>query len=191
MAFKRSWVRIPYAPATEPYPNTQSSDTAFLFPEICKCQKYSIGIYEEGTPEQIFDHPQRDLTKRFVRKLKVLEFKVDDPYFDFAGAGTQIDRYCLENDISSHTKYRIRLAFEELTSAILRPVLGHVPVLITVEYSEKDGNTEVTALYGGEMFDPEKNGDGFSYKVLRSTVSSLAYRYDPEAEQANTVSILI
>ena len=149
------------------------------------------GIYEEGTPEQIFENPERELTKRFIRKLRVLELKVNDQYFDFAGMQTEIERYCLQNDITPRSKYRIILAFEELTSNLLRPVLEHVPVLITVAYSEKDGSTEVFAEYGGERFDPSENGDDFAHKVLSSAVSSLSYRYDPQAEQANIIRILI
>lgn len=149
------------------------------------------GIYEDGTPEQIFEHPVKDRTRRFIRKLKVLELKVDGPDYDFVGAGTEIDRYSLQNDLSSRTKYRIRLAFEELTSNILRPVLDQVPVLITIEYSEKDKETEITAVYGGEKFDPAESGDGFSYKVLKSSVSSLTYDYDPGAEQPNTIKVMI
>ena len=149
------------------------------------------GIYEDGTPDQIFDNPQKDLTRRFIRRLKVLEFKVDSPDFDFMGAGTEIDGYCLQNDISSRMKYRINLTFEELTLHILRPVLDYAPVLITIEYSEKDGNTEITASYGGEKFDPEESKDSFSYSVLRSTVKSLSYHYDPEAERANIAKVLI
>ena len=149
------------------------------------------GIYEEGPPEQIFDNPTKDLTRRFIRRLKVLEIRLDDSDFDFAGAGTKIDSYCLQNDISSSAKYRIRLAFEELTCQLLKPVLNCTPVLITVEHSEKEGDTEITASYCGEKFDPAESGDGFSYDVLKSTVKSLTYRYDPEAEWANTVQIMI
>ena len=149
------------------------------------------GIYEEGTPEQIFEHPQRDLTRRFIQKLRVLEFNIDSPYYDFAGAGTEIDRYCMQNDITPRTKYLIRLAFEELTSHILRPVLDRVPVRITIEYSEQEDKAEVTAFYGGERFDPAQSGDGFSYKVLRSTVSSLTCHYDPSAEYPNQVKVLV
>lgn len=149
------------------------------------------GIYEEGTPGQIFENPQKDLTRRFIKKLRVLEFKIDGPYFDFAGAWTRIDIFCLHNDLSSQIKYHIRLVFEELTSGILKPVLEHVPVVITFEYSEKDDNTEATAFYGGERFDPAENDDSFSYSILKSAVRSLTYNYDPEAEHANTVRILI
>jgi len=149
------------------------------------------GIYEDGTPDQVFDNPQKDLTRRFIRKLKVLELKIGGPDFDFAGAGTEVDGYCVQNDISSSAKYRINLAFEELAYHILRPVLDRVPLLITIEYSEKDDSTEITASYGGEQFDPAKSGDGFSYQVLNSTVKSLMYHYDPAAEQTNTVKVLI
>jgi polar amino acid transport system ATP-binding protein len=149
------------------------------------------GIYEEGTPDQIFDNPQKDLTRRFIRRLRVLELEIDGVDFDFAGAGTDIDGYCLQNDVSPRTKYLIRLAFEELTCDILKPVLDYTPVQITVEYSEKDDDAEITASYGGERFDPAESGDGFSYGVLKSTVKSLSYRYDQNGERANTVKILI
>lgn len=149
------------------------------------------GIYEDGSPDQIFNHPQKDLTRRFIRKLRVLELKVDGPDFDFAGAGTEIDGYCQRNDVSSRTKYHIKLAFEELICNLLRPVLDYTPVLFTVEYSEKDDKTEVTALYGGEKFDPATSEDDFSYKVLSSTVAHLSYHYDPSAEQANVVRAII
>ena len=149
------------------------------------------GIYEDGTPEQIFENPKRERTKRFIRKLRVLELKADDPYFDYAGMHTEIGRYCFQNDIPPRTKYRIVLAFEELTTNLLRNVLEHVPVLITIGYSESDGNAEVIAEYGGEKFNPSDSGDDLAYKVLSSSVSSLSYQYDPEKEQANTISVLI
>ena len=149
------------------------------------------GIYEDGTPKQIFENPQKDRTRRFIRKLKVLELKVKDVFFDYLGAGTEIDRFCLQNDITPNMRNRIRLAFEELTTSLLRPVLEHVPLLITVEYSEKDDGAEVTASYGGEKFDPAVQGDDIAYMVLKGTVKSISYEYDPKAEQPNTVKVYI
>ena len=37
-------------------------------------------ICEEGTPEQIFDHPQNEKTRRFIRRLKVFEATIDHSY---------------------------------------------------------------------------------------------------------------
>ena len=28
------------------------------------------GIYEDGTPEQIFEHPEKELTRRFIQRFK-------------------------------------------------------------------------------------------------------------------------
>ena len=70
------------------------------------------GIYDDGTPEQIFEHPQKERTRRFIRKLKVLELRIDSRDFDFIGAGTEIDRYCLQNDIAPTKRYHICLAVE-------------------------------------------------------------------------------
>ena len=45
------------------------------------------GIYEDGTPEQIFEHPQREKTRRFVRRLMVLELNIESRDYDFGGGG--------------------------------------------------------------------------------------------------------
>lgn len=149
------------------------------------------GIYEDGPPEQIFDHPERELTRRFIRKLRILEIPVEGRDFSFIEAAAEIDRYCIQSGIPPRSKYRIRLAFEELLLQILPPVLEHNPVLVTAEYSDKDEKSIITAEYGGERFDPSEGENSLSYKVLKNSVEELSYNYDPEGEYSNTVRILI
>ena len=43
------------------------------------------GIYEDGTPEQVFDNPIREKTRRFIRHLKVLELNIESRDYDFLG----------------------------------------------------------------------------------------------------------
>ena len=147
------------------------------------------GIYEEGTPEQIFDDPQKELTRQFIRKLKVLEFNIDSPDFDFIGANAEIDRYCMKNDIPPRTKYRIRLSFEELMQQMLMPVLEKTPVRILVEYSAAREQVAITASYRGERFDPLEAGNELSYNVLNSSVDELKYEYGPQEEYTNTIRV--
>ena len=149
------------------------------------------GIYEDGTPEQIFDNPQRERTRRFIRKLKVLELTIDSLDYDFLGVGAEIDRYCLQNDIPPRTKYRIRLAFEELVQQMLRPVLRRTPISVSVEYAPTEEQATVTVSYGGEKFDPAGGENELSYKVLKASVEELSYIYDANAEQKNTVRVRI
>ena len=144
------------------------------------------GIYEDGTPEQVFDNPQREGTRRFIQQLKVLELTVDSDAFDFIGAGSEIDRYCLRNDIPPRTKYRIQLAVEELTRQMLQPLLGKTPVHVVVEYAPHEERATVTATYGGEPFDPSAGEDRLSFDVLKASVEELSYRFDPK-EQKNAI----
>ena len=149
------------------------------------------GIYEDGTPEQIFDHPEKELTRRFIKKLKVLELTIDSRDFDFIGAGAEIDRYCMQNDIPSRTKYRIRLAFEELVQQMLLPVLGRTPICVTVEYAETEQQATVTVGYGGERFDPREGENELSYRILSRSVEELTYTFDPDREDANVICVRI
>ena len=149
------------------------------------------GICEDGTPERIFDHPEKELTRRFIKKLKILELVIDSRDFDFIGAGSDIDRYCMQNDIPLRIKYRIRLAFEELVQQMLLPVLGRTPVRVTLEYSPTNEQATVTVCWGGDRFDPADGENELSYMLLKKSVEELFYSFEPEEEEANTVRVLI
>ena len=148
-------------------------------------------VYEDGPAEQIFERPQREKTRQFIRRLKVLEFSVDSPDYDFIGAGSEIDRYCQSNMIPARVKYRIRLAFEELVQQMLWSILKETPLTVTVEYAEAEETATVTVRYGGEKYDPATGDNALSYKVLKSSVEELTYGFDPSAETGNTVFVRI
>ncbi|MBQ9510539.1 MAG: amino acid ABC transporter ATP-binding protein [Clostridia bacterium] len=149
------------------------------------------GIYEDGTPEQIFDAPRKELTRRFIRKLKVLEFVIDSRDFDFIGAGTEIDLYCLQNDIAPKEKYNIRLVIEELIQQILLPKLKTVDMTVTVEYSPSDQSATVSSDYCGEMFDPRESENELSLALLRNAADKIDYSFNADAERQNHIEIKI
>ena len=146
------------------------------------------GIYEDGTPEQVFDHPQKELTRRFIRQLKVLELAVDSRDFDFIGAGTQIDLYCLQNDIPPKGKYRIRLVIEELVQQILLAEYPEPDIRVTVEYAPDAQTATVFADYTGKRFDPRDTDNDLSLTVLTGVAEKLEYTYD-EARNRNRVAV--
>ena len=148
-------------------------------------------IYEEGTPEQIFDHPQKELTRRFIRQLKVFEFQVDRKDIDFDEIGMRIDRYCLENGIGAWMKYRIRLAVDETLQQLLAHLLGVTPVNVSIEFDPSESRASVNVSYGGERFDPADSQQEFSYMVLSRTSDGISYSYDPDREYANCIKVLI
>ena len=149
------------------------------------------GIYEDGTPTQIFENPQKALTRRFIRRLKVLELNVDSRDFDFIAAEAEIERYCFKNDIPPRKKYRICLAFEELLQQLLMPMVGTRPILVTVEYNEAEEKAAVTVRYGGDRFDPAEGENELAYIVLRQSVEELTYRYYEKDELPNSILVRI
>ncbi len=147
------------------------------------------GICEDGTPEEIFDHPKKEQTRRFIKRLRVLELVVDSKNFDFIGAGAEIDRYCLQNDVAPREKYRIRLAVEELVQQILLPRLPQPQILVSVERSMQDESTTVMVSYAGERFDPRDTDNELSLTILKSTAAELAYSYDEDERLPNRVEV--
>ena len=146
------------------------------------------GIYEDGTQEQVFDAPQKERTRRFIRQLKVLELLIDSRDFDFIGAGTQIDLYCLQNDIPPKEKYRIRLVIEELVQQILLAELSEPDIRVTVEYAPDAQTATVFADYPGDRFDPHDTKNDLSLSVLTGIAETIGYTYD-ETQKQNHVAI--
>ena len=88
-------------------------------------------IYEEGTPEQIFTNPRRELTRRFIHRLKVLEIRIEQSSCDLPDAYSEIARYCSKNQIPPKTALRIQQVFEELVQQILIMELGKRQISFT------------------------------------------------------------
>ena len=131
------------------------------------------GICEDGTPEQIFDHPEKERTRRFIRGLRVLEFSIRSRDFDFIGAAAETESYCRRCDMPPRTRVRLQLAIEELVQQILMPVLPRPEVRVTVEYAAAEGRAELTVLYNGAPFDPAETDNTLAYTMLKGISSGL------------------
>ena len=142
------------------------------------------GIYEDGTPEQIFDHPRRENTRRFIRKLKVLELKIESRDYDFLGMAGEIEAWCNRNQIAPKLANRVQLAFEESTQ-LLVPALENPRVRASCEYSEQTEEAEWTLSYSGLRVDITSVDDGFALAVLKGAVQSMEYTRDESTELPN------
>ena len=149
------------------------------------------GIYEEGTPEQIFGHPAKEKTFRFIRRLKVLELEIDSRSFDYLGMMTQIDEYCIKNHISYKTANHIQLAFEETVLQLLIPRLDPPRLRAVIEYTEADESARLTVNYAGEKLDITEQGDELPLSVLRGAAGGIRYSWNEEAEYGNQLVLQI
>ena len=149
------------------------------------------GIYEDGTPEQIFDNPSRPNTVRFIRRLKVLELKVDRADSDFPAMQGKIAEFCMSNQLPQRTTLRLQLAFEELVQQLLLPRLTQPDIDIAIEYSELDESVALNARYNGARVDITALGDELPVTVLKGIVTDLTYNWLEGEARPNAVSLRI
>ena len=162
--------------------------------EICNRVFYMDqgGIYEDGTPEQIFDHPQKERTRQFIRHLKVLEYPITSKDFDFIGLNTQIEEFGRKHRISQRTIYNIQAYVEEMCMQIILPQMKETfEALITIEYSEEKDETDVVIRYDGKAFDPAQTDNDLSLLLAKKATSKIVYHYDPAQKLCNTVNAQI
>ncbi|MBR2683958.1 MAG: ATP-binding cassette domain-containing protein, partial [Atopobiaceae bacterium] len=140
------------------------------------------GIYEQGSPEDIFDHPTREKTRQFIKRLKTLRLSVDTSSIDYLGTVTQLDRFGSDAELSPHTLHNVTLAIEELIFQCIMPAAHEQGTALTidvvVEYSESDGALMLQIEWGGAPYDPLTNGNELCLAIVKSVVRQAEYRYE-------------
>ncbi|MCR5297408.1 MAG: amino acid ABC transporter ATP-binding protein [Clostridiales bacterium] len=148
------------------------------------------GIYEDGTPEQIFEHPLRENTRRFIQQRKVLELSIESRDYDFLGMEGEIGAWCGRNQVTPRMTNRIQLAFEE-TVQLLMAHLETPRIRAVAEYSEKAQAAEWTIHYSGEEWDLTQGCDKLAMSLLLGVTKDMAYQWTGDAELPNRIRLTI
>lgn len=77
-------------------------------------------IYEDGTPEQIFDNPQKELTRKFVLNLSMFEMTITEENHDLGSEMNNIYNFCKENGVETNRAMKACGAFEEYYAILYR-----------------------------------------------------------------------
>ena len=148
------------------------------------------GIYEDGTPEQIFDHPVRENTRRFIRRLKVLELDIRSRNYDFLAMASQIEAYCRKNQIAEKQAGHILLVFEEMVR-LLTAQMETPEIQAVMEYSGETDSAEWTFRYGGESLDAVSRADALVRSILEGMTEKITYTWNDGEESANLLKMQI
>ena len=162
--------------------------------EICNRVFYMDqgGVYEDGPPEQIFDNPQKERTRQFIRHLKVLEYSITSKDFDFIGFNTQIEEFGRKHRVSQRTIYNLQSYIEEMCVQILLPQMKDAfEILVTIEYSEEKDDADVVIRYSGEAIDPLQTDNDLSLLLAKKATENIIYTFDAEQPLSNRVDAQI
>ena len=133
-------------------------------------------IYEEGTPDQIFDSPKKEKTRQFIRHLKTMRIQIAGRSFDYAGAVTQIEAFGHRHLIDHTVIRRMITITEELGVSILLDYYQEkTNAEIIFEYQEETGEMHMKTVFEGTDFDPLQQGDPVCTSLIRNAAKDITY----------------
>jgi len=107
-------------------------------------------LYEEGTPEQIFENPKRERTRAFVHNLKVLKYRFCAEEFCYEDCMAKFLTYIENNAIEQIAASKLKIAVEALATELVPNHLHEKTVFsILAEYNPETKNTTLI-VYSSE-----------------------------------------
>ena len=81
-------------------------------------------IYEDGSAEQIFEHPVRSATKAFVNRIQKLVYEIGSDDFDQLDMHSGINAFCIKYNIADKAAQAISIADDMIQNhmASVRPL---------------------------------------------------------------------
>ena len=155
-------------------------------------------IYEDGTPDEIFENPKKPRTIEFIKKQQKLEFTIRGKEFDFPGMMTGVSELILRTKAYGLPWRHGELVMEELLNEILVPAIDQPDILLSVE-CDRD-HLWICADYNGERLDLARKlrendpGDAFPYTamaLIRAFHDQADYTYEPAGPRANRLRLRI
>ena len=123
-------------------------------------------IYEDGTPDQLFDHPQRERTRQFIRQIHETAFLIESEHFDWYAMMAQMEQFCQHYNLSRQQTNSVLHVVDESLA-----ILGTAPGMrLTLAYTEQDDTLQFT-VNSPQAIDPavlDRDGNKIATTILRN-----------------------
>ncbi len=96
-------------------------------------------IYEEGTPQEVFENPKKELTRNFINKIREYRYEIHTNRYDYYEMMAGVTNFCKRYNLSTEDIYHFNQAVEE-SLLMLGTDSG---ATVKVSYSEKNKTKEV------------------------------------------------
>ena len=147
------------------------------------------GIYEQGTPEEIFDHPKRELTVSFIRKHTFFSYEIQwRSEFDLMKLQGGVWNFTEKYGIGKKRSYHLQLSCEELVYEFFRGSFDdreEVSVRLDIIYAQALDCIVLEVISGGAAYDPflaesqdeSEDMDHIGITLLKKSVKSFSYAW--------------
>jgi polar amino acid transport system ATP-binding protein len=135
-------------------------------------------IYEEGAPERIFEHPEREKTRAFIDRIRSFTRRLASPDYDLYALNGEIEAFCERHIVPRKTRQNLLLLVEELLQ-VYGPRLRTEVLDLAIGYSEKNETLDLVWESNGEAadpLDPARLPDELGLSIIRSLADRIEYR---------------
>jgi len=143
-----------------------------------------MGIHETGTPDEIFDKPQKEKTRAFIMRLKTLDLCIDSHKFDLLAHMSAIEQFCVKYNIEKKRINKTQMVFEELVMYLLKNHFTETDIpdiAVAIDYAEREKDIVINVNYGGKTSDPfagTDDDDSLGLLMVQRMSKSAVYEND-------------
>lgn len=133
-------------------------------------------IFEEGSPEQIFEHPQREKTRAFIRKISLFSFTAEASAFDIYRFNAELEDFCIRHLLNRKQIHNLQLLSEEVLLNMLFPIAAKVD--LSIGCSDRSDKIEITFDFAGKKANPLENAGSdqeLSCMIIRQLSSEISF----------------
>ena len=143
------------------------------------------GIYEQGTPQEIFENPKREKTVAFIQRLKYFHYEIYEKHFDLPEMQNKILLFAEKYGLKNKYIYRLQLCTEEIIYEMLQGAYNDgdkISIVIDIIYSEAGGNSEFKITCAGKNYNPFENADEsfedeLGVMILKNLTREISHTY--------------
>jgi polar amino acid transport system ATP-binding protein len=134
-------------------------------------------IYEEGTPAQVFDNPQKEKTKAFIHRIRSFETRIRSRDYDLYAIQGEMEAFCEKHMVAKKVAGYVTHITEELL--LLQKDFSDIS--LELSYSEKEGTLELVCSSAGVPYNLLEAGvpeNELGIRLIRGRCRSVDYRYE-------------
>lgn len=145
------------------------------------------GIYEEGTPQEIFNAPKKKKTRDFIHKMKYFFWRIESRDFDLMKLQGNIRSFASRYGLDERRANRLQLCTEELIYEMLNYGQPDEPpdMQIQISFDERDKCAVIEFCCRGSKYDPfeveSEDEIHLGVTILKNTAKRLEHYYDGES----------
>lgn len=149
-------------------------------------------VYEEGTPSQIFNNPQKKNTIDFIHKQKTYQLKTESKYLDFIQEALNIETFCKNQKMPYRLINDIQHVFEEMCVVNIfnnDKISEDIKVLINIEYMTEKNEVIFEVKYDKDKIDIIQTGKEISKDIIKNLATEIKYESIDEDIYTNKIIV--